>query len=148
MTASQASRFSRLNLEDNPNQGPAQPMLDFGQPEREEEQKKLASGEISHRSGEQWGFLDTRWLGDVKRENISEELEQDLSTERRSKSSEKPRNVVAAPSGLPKAGPRSKPVDTTGAGPAAQRILGGMNGSKQIQDALSKLRGPAVTEEE
>lgn len=132
MTASQASRFSRLNLEDNPKQAPAQPMLDFGQPEREEEQKKIASGEISHRSGEQWGFLDKRWLGDVKRENISEELEEDLSAERRSKSSEKPRNVVAAPSGLPKAGPK------TG--------LGDSSAGQQLKGLLSKMRGETTGE--
>ena len=130
MTASQASRFSRLNLEDNPNQAPAQPMLDFGQPEREEEQKKIASGEISHRSGEQWGFLDTRWLGDVKRENISEELEEDLSAERRSKSSERPRYEVAAPSGLPKAGPKTGRRDNS----AGQQLKG------------SKMRGETTEE--
>jgi len=147
MTASAASKFSRINLEDNPKQAPAQPMLDFGQPEREEEQKQLAAGKITHRSGEQWGFLDKRWLGNVGTENTSEELEQDLAADRRSKSSEKPRNPVAAPAGLPKAGPKSAPVDTTGAVPAAQRILGEMHGSKQIQDALTKLRGAQSTEE-
>jgi hypothetical protein len=134
MTNTEAQKFSRVYLEDNPNKGPAQPMLDFGQPEREEEQKRKAlaaanrgiepsTGKRFKRSGQQWGFLDTRWLGNVGSSNPEQlaELTQGSNT----KSAEKPRNVIAAPSGLPKADAVSL-NDLNPETEAGKRIVGGM----------------------
>jgi hypothetical protein len=131
MTEKQASKFGRIYLEDNPKSAPAQPMLDFGQPEREEEQSKLAAGKISHRNGEQWGFLDKRWLGGVKDQTNSEQLESDLTSDRNSKMSEKPRGVVASPAGLPKGRP-------TG--------LGDTDAGQQLKGMLAKMRGETTEE--
>ena len=155
MTSTEASKYSRINLEKKPSTA-VQPMLDFGQPEREEEEaRKVASaanggidattGKKFKRSGQQWGFLDQRWIGNIGGTN--EDLADTVAQENRATGSAHPRAVIPAPSGLPKAGPRSAPVDTDGAGPATQRILGEMHGSQQIQDALAKLRGPKATEE-
>lgn len=156
MTATEASKYSRIYLQDNPSKGPEQPMLDFGQPEREEENARAVAskanggidattGKKFKRSGQQWGFLDPRWLGNVGSTN--EALADTVAQDNRATGSAHPRATIPAPSGLPKAGPRSAPVDTDGAGPATQRILGEMHGSQQIQDALAKLRGPKATEE-
>lgn len=150
MTNTEAQKYSRISLQDNPSKGPAQPMLDFGQLEREEENRRkeasAANGGVDvttglkfKRSGQQWGFLDPRWLGDVGTTN--EDLATDVSQENRAKGSEHPRAVVPAPGGLPKAGPKSAPVDTDGAGPAAIRILGEMHGSKQLQAHLAYVKG-------
>jgi len=156
MTSTEASKYSRIYLQDNPNKGPAQPMLDFGQPEREEEDKRriasaanggidATTGKKFKRSGQQWGFLDQRWIGNIG--STDEALADTVAQDNRATGSAHPRAAIPAPSGLPKAGPKSKPVDTDGAGPATQRIIGEMHGSKQIQDALAKLRGPKATEE-
>lgn len=155
MTATEASKYSRINLQDNPSKGPEQPMLDFGQPEREEENARAVAskanggvdattGKKFKRSGQQWGFLDQRWIGNIG--GTDETLADTVSQENRAKGSEYPRAPRPAPAGLPKAGPKSAPVDTDGAGPATQRILGEMHGSKQIQDAMAKLRGAQNTE--
>lgn len=148
MTATEASKYSRINLEKKPSTA-VQPMLDFGQPEREEENKRAeaskanggvdaTTGKKFKRSGQQWGFLDQRWIGNIG--GTDEALADTVSQENRAKGSEYPRAPRPAPAGLPKAGPKSAPVDTDGAGPAAQRILGDMGGSQQLMDAAAKAR--------
>ena len=155
MTSTEASKYSRINLEKKPSTA-VQPMLDFGQPEREEENKRAeaskanggidaTTGKKFKRSGQQWGFLDQRWIGNIG--STDADLADTVSQENRATGSAHPRAAIPAPAGLPKAGPKSAPVDTDGAGPATQRILGEMHGSQQIQDALAKLRGPKATEE-
>jgi hypothetical protein len=125
-------------------------MLDFGQLEREEENRRkeasaanggvdATTGKKFKRSGQQWGFLDTRWLGDVGTTN--EDLATQVSQDNRATGSAHPRAPRPAPAGLPKAGPKSAPVDTDGAGPAAIRILGEMHGSKQLQAHLAYVKG-------
>jgi hypothetical protein len=151
MTSTEASKYSRINLEKKPSTA-VQPMLDFGQPEREEENARAeaskanfgvdaTTGKKFKRSGQQWGFLDQRWIGNIGSTNA--DLADSVSQDNRAKGSEHPRAVVPAPGGLPKAGPRSPksaPVDTDGAGPATLRILGDMAGSQQIRDAAAKAR--------
>ena len=150
MTTADAQKYSRIYLQDNPKKGPEQPMLDFGQPEREEENRRkeasaanggvdATTGKKFKRSGQQWGFLDARWLGDVG--TTDENLAKDVSQENRAKGGAFPRAPRPAPGGLPKAGPKSAPVDTDGAGPAAIRILGEMHGSKQLQAHLAYVKG-------
>lgn len=150
MTTADAQKYSRIYLQDNPKKGPEQPMLDFGQLEREEENSRkeasaanggvdATTGKKFKRSGQQWGFLDTRWLGDVG--TTDENLAKDVSQENRAKGGAYPRAQRPAPGGLPKAGPKSAPVDTTGAGPAAIRILGEMHGSKQLEAHIAYVRG-------
>jgi hypothetical protein len=149
MTNTEAQKYSRIYLQDNPSKGPEQPMLDFGQTEREDEDKrKIASaanggvdvttGKKFKRSGQQWGFLDQRWLGNIG--STDENLATDVAQENRAKGSAYPRAVIPAPGNLAKAGPKSAPVDTDGAGPATLRILGDMGGSQQIRDAAAKAR--------
>jgi len=151
MTSTEASKYSRINLEKKPSTV-VQPMLDFGQPEREEENARAeasaanfgvdaTTGKKFKRSGQQWGFLDQRWIGNIGSTNT--DLADSVSQDNRAKGSEHPRAVVPAPGGLPKAGPRSPksaPIDTDGAGPAAIRILGDMAGSQQIMEAAAKAR--------
>ena len=157
MKPSEVKKFSRIYLEDNPDKGPEQPMLDFGQPEREEEQKRAAlakankgvdptTGKRFKRQGQQWGFLDPRWIGNLG--SGSSELNAQVREEERTKGAEKPRAQVTPPSGLPQAGPKSAPIKLTGSeGPATLRILGEMHGSAQIQAALAKVRGGQAQEE-
>jgi len=148
MTSTEASKYSRINLEKKPSTA-VQPMLDFGQPEREEENARAeaskanggvdaTTGKKFKRSGQQWGFLDQRWIGNIG--STDTDLADTVSQENRATGSAHPRAAIPAPAGLPKAGPKSAPVDTDGAGPAAQRILGDMAGSQQIMEAAAKAR--------
>jgi hypothetical protein len=147
MTNTEAQKFSRVYLEDNPNKGPAQPMLDFGQPEREEEQKRKAlaaanggiepsTGKRFKRSGQQWGFLDTRWLGNVGSSNPEQlaELTQGSNT----KSAEKPRNIVPPPSGLPR-GTVASGNDVEPETEAGKRIISGMRDHRSGAQFMSLL---------
>ena len=154
MTAAEARKFSRIYLEDNPDKGPAQPMLDFGAEEREEEQKRReasqnnggidsSTGKRFRRSGEQWGFLDPRLLGNV--ESQDSEVVRQATEGSNTKAAEKPRNPVPAPSGIAKAS--EAPVSLRGVSPttpAGQRIIGEMRDNrsgKQLEAIIAKMRG-------
>ena len=149
MTSTEAKKYGRIPLEKS-SKFVVQPMLDFGQTEREEENARAiaskansgidaTTGKKFKRGGQQWGFLDPRWLGSVKDTDTA--LADSVSQENRAKGSAYPRAERPAPTGLPKTGPKSKPIDTDGAGPAATRILGEMSGSKQIQAQVAYLKG-------
>jgi hypothetical protein len=145
MTATEAKKYGRIPLEKN-SKVVVQPMLDFGQTEREDENARaeaskanngidVTTGKKFKRGGQQWGFLDQRWLGSV--ENTDADLADTVSQENRAKGSAYPRAEKPAPGGLPKGGPKSAPVNTYGAGSAAKRLIGDISGSQRVRDAAA-----------
>ena len=147
MTASEAKKHSRIYLEDNPTKGPAQPMLDFGAEEREEEQgrKLLAAanrgidpttGKRFRRSGEQWGALDPRWIGAVESSNSATVAE--MTRGSNTKAAEKPRNIVPPPSGLPR-GTVASGNDVEPETEAGKRIISGMRDHRSGAQFMSLL---------